>query len=119
MRDFEPHCVDKELLLDWDEGVEEETGLGPDVCEGGGDGSYEVSSDGSPWSGKEAVAYCLVGFLGVAAVKGIWRIGCYVDGDVVLSCAISVVVVDWYVRAVDRKLFVVWSAVTIELSVEV
>ena len=35
VRCFEAHGVDEELLLCGDEGVVEETWLGPDVCEGG------------------------------------------------------------------------------------
>jgi hypothetical protein len=119
VRDFEADGVDEELLLDGDEGVEEETGLGPDICKGGRRCADEISSNGSPRSREEAVSNGLICLFGIAVVKSVGRIGCSVQVDEVLSSTVPIVVVDLDMRAIDRELFEIGPAVAIKLGVQV
>jgi hypothetical protein len=61
----------------------------------------------------------LVGFLWVAAVESIRRVGGDVDWDIVLPCTISVVVVNRNMWTVDWELLEIWPAMAIELGVQI
>jgi hypothetical protein len=58
-------------LFDGDEGFEEETGLGPDICKGGRCCADEIPHNGSPGSREEAVSNGLICLFGIAVVKSI------------------------------------------------
>jgi hypothetical protein len=56
---------------------------------------------------------------GRAGVEGVGGVGGGVEGDVVLRCAVAVVVVNGDVRTVDGELLEIGAAVAVELGVEV
>lgn len=116
---FEDNGVDNHLLLSRDQRVPEHGRLGPVVVEGRAGLADEVARGVAVGRGEEAVAVGLVGLHGVAIAHGVGGVGPVVGRDLLLTEAVTVVVVDGLARTVDGDLLEVGTAVTGQLGVQV
>ena len=116
---LEADGVDDELLLDGSERVEEETGLGVEVIEGGAELAVQVAGGGAAGGGEEAAADGLVGLGRVALVEVRGSVVVDVLVDPGLALTVAVVVVNAGDGTVDGELLKVGALVAVELGVEV
>lgn len=116
---LEDNGVDNHLLLSGDQRVPEHGGLGPVVVEGRAGLADEVARSVAVGRGEEAVAVGLVGLHGVAIAHGVGCVGPVVGRDLLLTEAVTVVVVNGLARTVDGDLLEVGTAVTGQLGVQV
>ena len=100
-------------------GIEEEARLRPNIGESGGYGADEITSDNTGWSSKESIADCLISLLGRSSVESIGGICGCIERNIVLTSAVSIIIVDCNTGPIDGKLLKIWSSVTIELCIQV
>jgi hypothetical protein len=119
MGKFEAHRINEELLLDGEQRVIEKSWLRPIIRKSRRDISSQASGYRTHRRGEETAALGLSCLFGRAGVEGVGGVGGGVEGDVVLRCAVAVVVVNGDVRTVDGELLEIGAAVAVELGVEV
>lgn len=119
MAGLEADGVDDELLLNGGERVEEETGLGVVVVEGGAELAVQETRGGAAGGGEEALADGLVGLSRVALVEVRGSVVVDVLVDPGLALTVAVVVVDGRDGTVDGELLEVGTLVTVELGIEI